>query len=104
MTEIVVLSQSELRGLVNFADYIEAVADAFRMLAEGGRQSPVSMEFREDHGTFHIKAGSLPRGAGYGGSKDERQLTLKQLAASPTSKRSWPPSSGPTCADAVRKP
>ena len=65
MTEILILSRSDLRQLISFSDYVDVVADAFQLLAQGQCQSPVPTEIREDRGTFHIKPGSLPRGAGY---------------------------------------
>src|SRR5215204_1234221 len=65
MTEILVLSRSDLRQLMTFSDYVDVVAEAFQLLAQGQCQSPVPTEIREERGTFHIKPGSLPRGAGY---------------------------------------
>ena len=65
MSDLLVLSRSDLRALMRFDDYVEAVAEAFRLLARGGCQSPVPTEIPAQHGTFHIKAGALPRGAGY---------------------------------------
>jgi ornithine cyclodeaminase/alanine dehydrogenase len=69
MNEFLVLSGNDLRELMRFEDYVEAVADAFRLLAEGRCQSPVPTEIPARDGTFHIKAGSLPRGAGYVAAK-----------------------------------
>jgi alanine dehydrogenase len=69
MSDILVLSGSDLRQLMSFPDYVEAVAEAFELLARGGCQAPASTEIAADHGAFHIKAGSLPRRAGYVGVK-----------------------------------
>ena len=65
MSDLLVLSRSDLRALMRFDDYVDAVAEAFRLLARGGCQSPTPTEIPAQHGTFHIKAGALPRGAGY---------------------------------------
>jgi alanine dehydrogenase len=65
MSELLILSRSDLRALMRFDDYVEAVAEAFRLLARGGCQSVIPTEIPAQHGTFHIKAGALPRGAGY---------------------------------------
>src|SRR5215217_8114335 len=65
MSDLLVLSRSDLRALMRFDDYVEAVNEAFRLLARGGCQSPIPTEIPAQHGTFHIKAGALPRGAGY---------------------------------------
>ena len=50
---------------MRFEDYVEAVAEGFRLLAQGRCQSPVPTEIPARDGTFHIKAGALPRGTGY---------------------------------------
>src|SRR5215213_1193949 len=65
MTEILIISRSDLRQLMTFSDYVDVVADAFQLLTQGRCHSPVPTEIREERGTFHIKPGSLPRGAGY---------------------------------------
>jgi ornithine cyclodeaminase/alanine dehydrogenase len=54
---------------MRFGDYVEAVAEAFRLLVEGRCQSPVPTEIPAQDGTFHIKAGALPRGTGYVAAK-----------------------------------
>jgi alanine dehydrogenase len=64
-SEFLILSQRDLREVMRFADYVEAVAEGFQLLAERRCESPVPTEIPVLHGTFHIKAGSLPRGAGY---------------------------------------
>src|SRR5215204_519010 len=65
MSDLLVLSRSDLRALMQFDDYVEAVAEAFQLLAEGRCLSPVPTEIPAQGGTFHTKAGALPRGAGY---------------------------------------
>jgi ornithine cyclodeaminase/alanine dehydrogenase-like protein (mu-crystallin family) len=65
MSGFLLLSRSDLRALMSFGDYVEAVAEAFRLLAEGRCQSPVPTEIAAQDGTFHIKAGALPNGPGY---------------------------------------
>jgi alanine dehydrogenase len=67
--EFLILSQCDLREVMTFADYVEAVTEAFQLLAEGRCQSPAPIEIPAQHGTFHIKAGSLPRGHGYVAAK-----------------------------------
>jgi ornithine cyclodeaminase/alanine dehydrogenase-like protein (mu-crystallin family) len=65
MAGFLVLSRSDLRALMQFGEYVEAVAQAFQLLAEGRCQSPVPTELPAQGGTFHIKAGALPNGPGY---------------------------------------
>jgi ornithine cyclodeaminase/alanine dehydrogenase len=65
MSDFLVLSRSDLRRLMRFEDYVEAVADGFRLLAEGRCESPMPIEIAAEHGTFHAKAGSLARSTGY---------------------------------------
>ena len=65
MGDFLVLSGNDLRALMRFEDYVEAVAEAFRLLAEGRCRSPAPTEIPARDGTFHVKAGGLPRGAGY---------------------------------------
>lgn len=59
--EITVLSRSDLAALMQFGDYVEAVADAFRQHAEGRAVLPPAMEILQEDGGFHVK------GAGLGG-------------------------------------
>src|SRR5215467_14335048 len=60
-----VLSQRDLQALMRFADYVDAVAEGFRLLAEGRCESPVPLHVNVAGGTFHAKAASLPCGPGY---------------------------------------
>jgi ornithine cyclodeaminase/alanine dehydrogenase-like protein (mu-crystallin family) len=65
MDDFIVLSQQDLRAAMRFSDYVEAVAEGFRLLAEGRCVSPVPTQVDVAHGAFHVKPGSLPRGPGY---------------------------------------
>jgi ornithine cyclodeaminase/alanine dehydrogenase len=65
MDEFIILSRQDLRAAMRFADYVEAIAEGFRLLAEGRCASPVPSHIDAEHGTFHIKPASLPRGPGY---------------------------------------
>ena len=62
---LIVLPKQELAALMPFGEYVDAVADAFRMHAEGRSISPPPMHIPADGGGFHVKAGSLPIGPGY---------------------------------------
>lgn len=65
MDDFIILSQQDLRATMRFGDYVEAVAEGFRLLAEGRCASPVPTQIDVEHGAFHVKPGSLPRGPGY---------------------------------------
>src|SRR5262245_42710472 len=65
MSEIILLSRRNLAALMTFADYVEAVEDAFRLLAEGKCASPLPMQVGAAGGAFHVKAASMSRGQGY---------------------------------------
>lgn len=62
---LVVLSKQDLTALMPFGAYVDVVADAFRLHAEGRSVSPPPMHIPAEAGGFHVKAGSLPIGAGY---------------------------------------
>src|SRR6185436_11708021 len=66
---LIVLSREDLTALMPFGDYVDAVADAFRMHAEGRSVAPPPMHIPADGGGFHVKAGSLPIGPGYAAFK-----------------------------------
>jgi ornithine cyclodeaminase/alanine dehydrogenase-like protein (mu-crystallin family) len=53
------LSKSEIAGLLDFADYVRAVENAFRLHAEGLVLKPELMHVDAPAGEFHIKAGGL---------------------------------------------
>lgn len=65
MDDFIILSQQALRASMRFGDYVDAVAEGFRLLAEGRCASPVPTQIDVAHGAFHVKPGSLPRGPGY---------------------------------------
>lgn len=65
MDSFVILSRDQLRAVMRFGDYVEAVADGFALLAQGRCESPVPLHLSAEHGTFHVKAASLPHGPGY---------------------------------------
>ena len=65
MNEIVVLSRTDLRSLMQFGDYVDVVTEAFRMYAEGRAISPPPLHILAEDGGFHVKAASLPLGPGY---------------------------------------
>jgi alanine dehydrogenase len=65
MDDLIILSQQDLRAAMRFGDYVEAVAEGFRLLAEGCCASPVPTQIDVAQGAFHVKPGSLPRGPGY---------------------------------------
>src|SRR6516164_43178 len=103
MDEFIILSRQDLRAAVRFGDYVEAVADGFRLLAEGRCASPVPTQIDVAHGAFHLKPASLPRGPGYvavkvnGNFPDNRArhgasspgTSIRQPRA--PSPRAWPP-------------
>lgn len=57
--EIVVLSRADLAGLMRFDDYVDAVAQAFRLHADGQAVLPDPMHIPAEGGAFHVKAASL---------------------------------------------
>ena len=69
MGDFLILSRRDLRDMMRFADYVEAIGEGFQLLAEGRCASPVPTEIPVAHGTFHVKSGSLPRGPGYVAAK-----------------------------------
>src|SRR5215471_692894 len=69
LPSLIVLSRQDLAALVPFGEYVEAVADAFGMLAQGHAQLPAPMHIAAAGGGFHVKAGSLPIGPGYAAFK-----------------------------------
>jgi alanine dehydrogenase len=63
--EIILLSRSDIETLMPFADYVEAIANAFRLYAEGQAISPAPLHIPAEGGGFHVKAASLPLGRRY---------------------------------------
>ena len=66
---LVILSGEDLTALMPFGEYVDAVADAFRMQAEGQAVAPAPMYVPTEGGGFHVKAGRLPIGPGYAAFK-----------------------------------
>lgn len=57
--DITVLSRTDLQRLMRFGDYVDAVAQAFRLHAEGQSVLPDPMHIPAEGGGFHVKAASL---------------------------------------------
>jgi hypothetical protein len=49
MDEFIILSRQDLRAAMRFGDYVEAIADGFRLLAEGRCASPVPTQIDVAH-------------------------------------------------------
>ena len=67
--QLIILSREDLAALVPFSEYVDAVADAFRMHSIGGAILPPPMHIPTSSGGFHVKAGLLPIGPGYAAFK-----------------------------------
>jgi alanine dehydrogenase len=65
MSEILILSRRELQAVMRFGDYVEAVAEAIRLHAEGRSSAPAPLHIPAEGGGFHVKAASLPLGQRY---------------------------------------
>ena len=63
--EIILLSRGDLETLMPFGDYVEAIAKAFGLYAEGQATSPAPLHISAEGGGFHIKAASLTLGRRY---------------------------------------
>jgi len=74
------LSKQDLAVLMPFGEYVDAVADAFRMHTEGRSIAPAPMHIPAGGGGFHVKAGSLPIGPGYTAIKVNGNFPNNQLA------------------------
>jgi ornithine cyclodeaminase/alanine dehydrogenase len=72
---LIILSGEDLAAVMPFGEYVEAVAEAFRMLAEGRAVAPVPMYVPTEGGGFHVKAGRLPIGPGYAAFKVNGNLS-----------------------------
>ena len=69
MSEILVLARRDLAALMRLPDYVAAVEEAFRYVAEGVCVAPPPMHLPLAGGGFHVKAASLPVGSGYVATK-----------------------------------
>jgi alanine dehydrogenase len=56
---MLILTRSQIAGLLNFEEYVQVVEDAFRAHAEGRSLEPALMHVSAPDGEFHIKAGGL---------------------------------------------
>src|SRR3954452_13915741 len=65
MSELLILARDDLAALMGFADYVEAVAEGFRLHLEVGGAAPPPMQIAANGCAFHVKAATLPRGSGY---------------------------------------
>jgi ornithine cyclodeaminase/alanine dehydrogenase-like protein (mu-crystallin family) len=59
---MLILTRSEIAGLMNFADYVQAVESAFLLHASGKISGPAVMEISGDGGTFHAKGAGMSVG------------------------------------------
>jgi hypothetical protein len=64
--EIILLSRSDIESLMPIGEYVDAVAEAFRLHAEGRAVSPAPLHIPAEGGGFHVKSASLPLGRRYG--------------------------------------
>jgi ornithine cyclodeaminase/alanine dehydrogenase len=78
MSDLLVLSRSDLRALMRFDDYVEAVAEAFRLLARGGCQSPIPTEIPAQHGNLPYQGRRAAARSRLRGGEDQRQLPLNK--------------------------
>jgi alanine dehydrogenase len=68
-SQLIVLSRRDLAALMPFGAYVDAVAEAFRLHAQGRAVLPPPLHIPADGGGFHVKAASLPLGPGYAAIK-----------------------------------
>ncbi|MCI0412126.1 ornithine cyclodeaminase family protein [bacterium] len=55
-----ILTRSEIAGLMNFSDYVEAVEQAFRLLASSQILGPGVLDVPGKEGMFHVKSAGMP--------------------------------------------
>src|SRR5437868_822899 len=84
VTDIIVLSRRDLAAVMRFADYVEAVEEGVRLLAEGSCAAPLPMHIPANGGGFHVKAASLPRGGGYVAVKINANFPENRARGRPT--------------------
>src|SRR6266542_2790453 len=63
------LSRTDIEGLISFLDYIDVVERGFRAHAEGRNLKTGLLHIASTAGEFHIKAGGLLNGRTYFGVK-----------------------------------
>lgn len=56
---MLILTRSQIAGLLSFEEYVQVVEEAFRAHAEGRSLQPALMHVSAPEGEFHIKAGGL---------------------------------------------
>jgi len=56
---MLILTRSQIAGLLSFGEYVEVVEAAFRAYAEGRSLAPGLMHVAAPEGEFHVKAGGL---------------------------------------------
>jgi alanine dehydrogenase len=66
---VIFLDASAVRDLLSMETCIDAVELAFRLHGEGKAPQPGSLAVHAEHGTFHIKAGTLELGRHYFAAK-----------------------------------
>ena len=85
MSEIVVLSRTELQALMALGDYVAAVAEGFRVFAEGRAASPLPLHIAAKDGGFHVKAATLALARHYAAIKTNANFPQnRQRAGLPT--------------------
>jgi alanine dehydrogenase len=85
VSELIVLSRSDLQQLMQLGDYVEVVAQAFAMHAEGRAASPPPLHIPATDGGFHVKAASLSLSRGYVAVKTNANFPFnRQRAGLPT--------------------
>jgi alanine dehydrogenase len=67
--EILFLTSRDIQKLLPMSAYIAVVEDAFRAYGEGKAIPPIAPGLHARNGGFHIKAGTLDRGASYFAAK-----------------------------------
>ncbi len=63
--EIILLSRRDIESLMPFAEYVAAIANGFRLHAEGQAATPAPLHIPVEGGGFHVKSASLTLGRRY---------------------------------------
>lgn len=59
MTDLLILSRTDIAGLMNYGDYVDAVEAAFRAAAAGRAVAPPASALQLPAGSFHAKGAAL---------------------------------------------
>ena len=59
---VLILTRSEIATLMKFPDYVEAVEQAFMLLASGKILGAGVMDLPAESGMFHVKGSAMPLG------------------------------------------